>query len=316
MTINCQVCGTANPDTNKYCDGCGVELTHNTPTTETASMNGAAAPVAEMATMSSPPVSEADPIDPATSVPTPDGMMSDTASAAAAPVTPLTPPETIGSGTTPNPYRTPLSETSIGQLDSSAPATTASAASPELTAPELTGPVATSTPDVSNADASLPSETAAPVSTPAVEVPPLENTTAPASTESPVMAAPISSPTTTTTTGTGGAAKLGLKKFGQPTGDFIPLNGEKLVVGRFDASSGPVDIDLGDMAGKEHISRHHAELYNQNGVWHVRDLGSTNGVFLKKKGESTFSPRLQEPAALADGDELAFGNVMLTFNQG
>jgi hypothetical protein len=112
-----------------------------------------------------------------------------------------------------------------------------------------------------------------------------------------------------------GEAKLGIKKFGAPTGEFIPLQGERLVVGRFDASSGPVDIDLSGLGGQEHISRRHAELYREQGVWSVRDLGSTNGVYIKRKGETGFSPRLQEPATLADGDELAFGNLMLIFHQ-
>lgn len=112
-----------------------------------------------------------------------------------------------------------------------------------------------------------------------------------------------------------GEAKLGIKKFGAPTGEFIPLLGDRLVVGRFDASSGPVDIDLSSLGGQEHISRRHAELYRDQGAWAVRDLGSTNGVYIKRKGETGFSPRLQEPAPLADGDELAFGNLMLTFHQ-
>ncbi|KEF34346.1 hypothetical protein RDMS_08075 [Deinococcus sp. RL] len=115
--------------------------------------------------------------------------------------------------------------------------------------------------------------------------------------------------------GTGGAARLGLKRFGAPTGEFIPLAGERLVVGRFDASSGPVDIDVSGMPGAEHISRRHAELYREGGRWVVRDLGSTNGVYLKRAGQSSFTPRLQEPTPLADGDELAFGNLMLTFHQ-
>ena len=113
-----------------------------------------------------------------------------------------------------------------------------------------------------------------------------------------------------------GEASLGIKKFGAPTGESIPLQGERLVVGRFDASSGPVDIDLSGLGGQEHVSRRHAELYREGGVWHVRDLGSTNGVYLKRRGESAFSPRLQEPATLSDGDEVAFGNLMFTFQQG
>ncbi|MDV6376212.1 FHA domain-containing protein [Deinococcus arenicola] len=128
--------------------------------------------------------------------------------------------------------------------------------------------------------------------------------------ETPAPDAPLAAPALT------GEAKLGIKKFGAPTGEFIPLQGERLVVGRFDASSGPVDIDLSGLGGQEHISRRHAELYREQGGWAVRDLGSTNGVYIKRKGESGFSPRLQEPALLADGDEVAFGNLMLTFHQG
>ncbi|WP_428194584.1 FHA domain-containing protein [Deinococcus saxicola] len=121
--------------------------------------------------------------------------------------------------------------------------------------------------------------------------------------------APSDAPTPT------GEARLGIKKFGAPTGEFIPLQGERLIVGRFDASSGPVDIDLSGLGGQEHISRRHAELYREEGRWAVRDLGSTNGVYIKRAGETGFSPRLQEPAPLVDGDELAFGNLMLIFHQ-
>ncbi|WP_019009279.1 FHA domain-containing protein [Deinococcus aquatilis] len=130
-----------------------------------------------------------------------------------------------------------------------------------------------------------------------------------AASAAPVTETPPAAPVLT------GEAKLGIKKFGAPTGEFIPLQGERLVVGRFDASSGPVDIDLSGLGGQEHISRRHAELYRDQGTWSVRDLGSTNGVYIKRKGETSFSPRLQEPAALSDGDELAFGNLMLTFQQ-
>lgn len=140
-----------------------------------------------------------------------------------------------------------------------------------------------------------------------------------AASELPVSEAAASAPATPTAETPApvltGEAKLGIKKFGAPTGEFIPLQGERLVVGRFDASSGPVEIDLSALGGQEHISRRHAELYREQGVWAVRDLGSTNGVYIKRKGEAGFSPRLQEPATLADGDELAFGNLMLIFHQ-
>jgi len=108
-------------------------------------------------------------------------------------------------------------------------------------------------------------------------------------------------------------AKLGVKKFGALTGDTIPLMGTHLIVGRFDPSTGPVEIDVSSLPGAEHISRRHAEIYFEDGAWKVRDLGSTNGVFVKKSGETAFSPRLQTPMNLGAGDELAFGNMVLVF---
>ena len=157
---------------------------------------------------------------------------------------------------------------------------------------------------------------------PAPQAPALELTKSPQDTAPAADAVPLDLPDALSTPvpeapmpSNTGAARLGLKKFGAPTGDFIPLSGERLVVGRFDASSGPVDIDVSGLTGAEHISRRHAELSQEGGQWFVRDLGSTNGVYLKRAGQGNFSPRLQEPTLLAHGDELAFGNLMLTFHQ-
>jgi pSer/pThr/pTyr-binding forkhead associated (FHA) protein len=89
-----------------------------------------------------------------------------------------------------------------------------------------------------------------------------------------------------------------------------------LVVGRFDASSGPVEVDLTGIPGAENISRRHAELTFEGNVWKVRDLGSTNGVFVKAAGQEAYSPRVVEPTAVKDGDELAFGNITMVFKEG
>lgn len=109
--------------------------------------------------------------------------------------------------------------------------------------------------------------------------------------------------------------QLIFKRFGALTTESIPLQGPRLVVGRFDASTGPVEIDLTGVAGAENISRRHAELFFDGG-WKVRDLGSTNGVFIKRATEDAYSPRLVEPTEVKDGDELAFGNVILVFKEG
>lgn len=111
-------------------------------------------------------------------------------------------------------------------------------------------------------------------------------------------------------------ARLEVKRYGSATGEMIPLEGDRLVVGRFDPSSGPVDIDLGHLDGQEHLSRQHAEFFLNAGHWYIRDLGSTNGVYIKPKEEAKFSPRLTEPVQVQDGDELAFGNLMLVFHGG
>ena len=110
------------------------------------------------------------------------------------------------------------------------------------------------------------------------------------------------------------SASLNLIEFGNPTSTVIPLNSSPVAVGKFDPSQGPIDIDLGHLAGNEYISRRHAELYFDEG-WIVRDLGSTNGVFIRRQGQSDFLPRLQTTFRLKDGDEVAFGNMRFIFQE-
>ncbi|WP_299427936.1 FHA domain-containing protein [uncultured Meiothermus sp.] len=144
-------------------------------------------------------------------------------------------------------------------------------------------------------------------------------TETPAPTPAETQPAPEAAPTEPTPATPAASAfrpgQLIFKRFGALTTDTIPLQGPRLVVGRFDASTGPVEIDLTGVAGAENISRRHAELFF-DGVWKVRDLGSTNGVFIKRAGEDAYSPRLVEPSEIKDGDELAFGNVILVFKEG
>ncbi len=71
-------------------------------------------------------------------------------------------------------------------------------------------------------------------------------------------------------------------------GDAIPLLHEKLLVGR--RSSCDICLPV------RNVSSHHCELELLNGYWHVRDLGSTNGV--KVNGERTLG------SPLMPGDEL------------
>ena len=213
MSKVCSVCGTTNPDSAEFCEGCGVELTSATTT---------------------PPEGET-PVGEATSTPTPEETPAEPASDAP-----------------PSDAETSVDASSSQEGQDSSPAESAESAAAASPAPE---------------------------------------------------------------TGEAAPAKLFAKRHGALSDDAIPLSGARLVVGRFDPSTGPVDIDVTEMGGAEHISRRHAELYRESGVWKVRDLGSTNGVFLKRAGEESYGPRLQEPAELKDGDEIAFGNVVFAFRQ-
>ena len=58
-------------------------------------------------------------------------------------------------------------------------------------------------------------------------------------------------------------------------GDAIPLTGPKLLVGR--RSSCDIKLDF------QNVSSHHCELELRDGFWHIRDLGSSNGI--KVNGE-------------------------------
>lgn len=91
----------------------------------------------------------------------------------------------------------------------------------------------------------------------------------------------------------------------------IPLSGASLLVGRFDASTGPVDIDLGSLPGGETVHRNHAKLEAVEGGWKVSELnpGRGNGVFVRPRGQERFSSRLSEPRVLGDGDEVSFGQA-------
>lgn len=79
-------------------------------------------------------------------------------------------------------------------------------------------------------------------------------------------------------------------------GDAIPLVSEVMTIGRRPSC----DIRL----NFQNISGTHCELALKSGVWHVRDLGSTNGV--KVNGERT----LRRP--LRPGDEISVANHKYT----
>ena len=106
-------------------------------------------------------------------------------------------------------------------------------------------------------------------------------------------------------------AKLIPKQSGSPVAEFT-LDGNA-IVGVFDPDMGPVDIDLEAFMGGETVSRNHAEIYQNNGTWLIKDLGSTNGIFIKPVGQTRFGARITTPQTLNPGDEIAFGKVRFVF---
>lgn len=102
--------------------------------------------------------------------------------------------------------------------------------------------------------------------------------------------------------------RLVLKQNGAETETVFPIH-PPASIGRFDSAVGPIDVDLGPLAEGVYVSRKHATITCEDGVWRVRDLGSSNGTFVLR--ESDFE-RVEE-AELSDGTEIAFGNARFVF---
>lgn len=81
---------------------------------------------------------------------------------------------------------------------------------------------------------------------------------------------------------------------GRETGKAIPLKGKDFKVGR------EVGCDL--MLDNPHISRFHAEIFWKGSQLFIKDLGSTNGVFVNGRKIA------EEP--LHNGDKVLFGTQM------
>jgi pSer/pThr/pTyr-binding forkhead associated (FHA) protein len=85
------------------------------------------------------------------------------------------------------------------------------------------------------------------------------------------------------------------------------------IIGIFDPDTGPVEIDLENFLGSETVSRQHAEIYQENGAWKIKDVGSTNGVFIKPIGEKRFHARITSPTIINHGDEISIAKVRFLF---
>ncbi len=110
---------------------------------------------------------------------------------------------------------------------------------------------------------------------------------------------------------TASTATLVARQANAPVSQF-PIEGAAMI-GIFDPDTGPVDIDLEEFPGNETISRNHAEIYHEGGVWKIKDLGSTNGVFIKPAAQTRYGARITTPEILNSGDEIAIAKIRFIF---
>lgn len=101
--------------------------------------------------------------------------------------------------------------------------------------------------------------------------------------------------------------RLVLRRNGIDTEHVFPIH-SPAIIGRFDPSVGPIDVDLGTIDEGVYVSRKHAKITEEDGVFRIEDMGSSNGTFVLR---SDFE-RVQE-AELESGTEIAFGNARFVF---
>jgi pSer/pThr/pTyr-binding forkhead associated (FHA) protein len=92
-------------------------------------------------------------------------------------------------------------------------------------------------------------------------------------------------------------------------GSQLLVEGEEVSVGRRDAGSESIDVDLGSLERGRTVSRRHARLFHQSTGWILRVEPSTTNE-TKVAGRAL---KAGEEAPLADGDEILLGAVALTF---
>ena len=127
---------------------------------------------------------------------------------------------------------------------------------------------------------------------------------APAEAAQPVAAAPVMS---------SAPAALSARLIAEADNQEFDLSGkDNVMIGREDAVSNIFpDVDLTAHGGEEGgVSRLHARIFVENGLFMLEDENSTNFTFLNRQ---KLTPKT--PMALHDNDEIKLGRVLLRFKE-
>ncbi len=127
---------------------------------------------------------------------------------------------------------------------------------------------------------------------------------APAVAAQPVAAAPVM---------TSAPAALSARLIVEADNQEFDLSGkDNIMIGREDAVSNIFpDVDLTPHGGEEGgVSRMHARIFVENGLYMLEDENSTNFTFLNRQKLTA-----KTPMALHDNDEIKLGRVLLRFKE-
>src|SRR5229473_2529490 len=129
----------------------------------------------------------------------------------------------------------------------------------------------------------------------------------PLASAAPVAAAPQAAPVATA------APALTARLIVEADNQEFDLSGkDAIVIGREDAVSNIFpDVDLTPHGGEDGgVSRLHARIFVENGLYMLEDENSTNFTFLNRQKLTA-----KTPMALHDNDEIKLGRVLLRFKE-
>lgn len=105
-----------------------------------------------------------------------------------------------------------------------------------------------------------------------------------------------------------------LNKKGEPVNSWELYGRTSAVIGK-DIGENKVDIDLSDNPYSSMIDVEHAVLNYADGNWYIEDLGSQNGLSIKKLGQSgVYKLSSLQPCKLDCGDIIFIGVCQLRLN--